>query len=104
MVLDDRERSGLPANSGALTDSALLRDFIFAVNGAVGTGLDVKVSGLTANATYLVELWSFDAGSITMSRTSDWTVNGATLWNDVICGFQRRIYTISPGMAILDWL
>ena len=82
VTVDDRERAGLPASSGAFTESALLRDFIFASSGAAGTGMDVTVGGLAANAQYLVELWSLDSGSVTTPRTSDWTVNGALLWDD----------------------
>jgi Chitobiase/beta-hexosaminidase C-terminal domain/Lamin Tail Domain len=86
VTVDDRERGGLPANAGAFSDSTLLRDFIFASGGAAGTGLDVTVAGLVANATYLVEVWSFDAGSSAapQPRTSDWTANGATLWDDYV--------------------
>ena len=82
VAVDDRERAGAPANSGAFTGSPLLRDYIFAVSGAVGTGMDVTVSGLTAGASYLLELWSFDTSSASTARTSDWTVDGAFLWDN----------------------
>ncbi len=81
-TVDDRERLGVPGSNGAFTESQLLRDFIFANGAAAGTGLDVTVSGLTPNATYLVELWSYDPSSSGSVRTSDWTVNGAFLWDD----------------------
>lgn len=75
--MDDRSRA-TPVNSGPLTDSLLLRDFVF---GTSGSGLDLRIQGLAASHTYLVELWSFDSLSGT-PRTSDWTVNGAMLWDD----------------------
>ena len=78
-TIDDRLRT-TPANSGSFTESLIAKDFIFAASTA--TGLDVVIQGLTANATYLVEVWSFDSGSAATVRTSDWTVNGATLWDD----------------------
>jgi hypothetical protein len=78
-TIDDRARL-TPTNSGAFTESLLLKDFIFAT--ASAAGLDVRVQGLTPNATYLVELWSFDQGSAGSLRSSDWTTNGTTLWDD----------------------
>ena len=78
-TMDDRNRA-TPGNSGAFMDSLLVRDFVFATSGA--TGLDLRIQGLTPNHTYLLELWSFDTGSPTTVRTSDWTVNGAPLWDD----------------------
>ncbi|RYD73029.1 MAG: hypothetical protein EOP84_22185, partial [Verrucomicrobiaceae bacterium] len=61
-----------------------LKDFIFASTTA--TGLDVRVQGLVPGSTYLVELWSFDQGSTgtPQPRTSDWTVNDVTLWDDYL--------------------
>ena len=79
-TVDDRLRS-VPGNSGAFTESPILRDFVFATTSG---GMDVTVAGLTAGTAYLVEVWSFDGGSTAapQPRTSDWTVNGATLWDD----------------------
>ncbi len=68
-----------PVNAGAFSNGQLLRDSIFAVTAA--QGLDVRVQGLTANASYLVEVWSFDSGLTTL-RSADWTVNSAFLWDD----------------------
>ncbi len=82
VTVDDRERAGIPGNNGAFTDNLLMRDFIFASSGAAGTGMDVTVGGLTPNTQYLVELWSYDSSSGATVRTSDWTVNGAMLWDD----------------------
>ena len=81
-TVDDRPRT-VPVNSGAFTESLLLKDFVFATTTG---GMDVTVGGLTAGTTYLVEVWSFDGGStaVPQPRTSDWTVNGATLWDDYV--------------------
>ena len=78
-TMDDRHRA-TPGNSGSFTDSLLVRDFVFATSGT--TGLDLRIQGLLPNHGYLLELWSFDTGSPGNVRTSDWTVNGATLWDD----------------------
>jgi hypothetical protein len=75
--LDDRLRA-TPADSGAFSHALLLRDFVF---GANNSGIDLRIQGLQPNHFYLLEVWSFDTGSTTL-RTSDWTVNGATLWDD----------------------
>lgn len=85
-TIDDRERTGAPANNGAFTENAQLRDFIFATGTVIGSGLDVTVSGLAANSTYLIEAWSFDTGQTAapQPRTTDWTVNGAPLWDDYV--------------------
>ncbi len=82
ITVDDRNRS-TPVNSGPLTESLLLRDFVFASTGSATTGMDLRLHGLAANHTYLVELWSYDSGSPGV-RVSDWTVNGATLWDDYV--------------------
>ena len=79
-ALDDRPRTA-PIDSGAFTESLLLRDFVFTSATSVGQGIDLRIQGLTADRAYLVELWSFDSGSQPL-RTSDWTVNGAFLWDD----------------------
>jgi hypothetical protein len=80
-TMDDRLRTA-PTNSGPFTDSLLVNDFIFTGSVIAGQGLDVRVQGLVANQTYLVELWSFDALSSGTIRVSDWTVNGAMMWDD----------------------
>jgi hypothetical protein len=71
---DDRLRS-TPVNSGAFTDSLLLRDFIFSRDDTGNGGLDIAFSGLAANRSYHLTVWSFDSGS-TGNRVSDWTANG----------------------------
>jgi hypothetical protein len=81
-TLDDRPRT-TPTNSGPFTDSLLVKDFVFTSSVSAGQGVDLRVQGLTANQTYLVELWSFDTGS-PGARTSDWMVNGSTLWDDYV--------------------
>lgn len=75
-LADDRLRA-TPLNSGAFTESLLMKDFVFGTNLA---GIDFRVQGLPPNTSYSVEVWSFDSG--TAFRTSDWTVNGAMLWDD----------------------
>lgn len=77
-LMDDRLRT-TPANTGAFTDSLLIRDFIFGSNLAA---MDCTVSGLVPGGRYLVEAWCFD--SSTAQRTTDWTVNGALLWDDYV--------------------
>jgi hypothetical protein len=76
-TIDDRNRAA-PTNSGAFTEALIARDFIFAATG----GLDCQIQGLTAGSAYLVELWSFDNLSHTTVRTSQWRVNGGSLWED----------------------
>jgi len=71
----DRHRT-TPTDSGALTQSALYRDFVFSSDTGSG-GLNVTVDGLLANQTYQVTIWSFDSGSTGGGiRYSDWTANG----------------------------
>lgn len=72
----DRRRAD-PTDAGALTQSAIYRDFVFAdgVGTADTNGLDVNLSGLAADTWYLATVWSFDDGSNT-TRTSDWTTVG----------------------------
>lgn len=76
---DDRLRT-TPVNSGAFTDSLLLRDFIMSRNDTGTGGLDVTISGLTPNQLYRFTVWSFDTGS-TGVRVSDWSANGITVTN-----------------------
>ena len=71
---DDRYRTA-PTDGGALTESLLLRDFIFSRENAGTEGLTVQISGLEADAEYAVILWSYDNGS-PGRRVSDWYVNG----------------------------
>ena len=78
--IDDRVRT-TPANAGAFTESALLRDFVFATDAAGNNGLDVEVAGLVAGRSYQVEIWSFDTSS-TGSRVSDWSINGELVADD----------------------
>lgn len=80
-VFDDRWRGTSPANSGAFTESQLLRDFVFATSTSGTTGLDAAITGLTPLAVYTLTAWSFDPGSTTL-RTSDWTANGIVAAED----------------------
>lgn len=78
--LDDRVRS-TPPNAGSFTQSALLRDFVFATDLSGNNGLDIEVDGLVPSRSYGVEIWSFDTGS-TGRRVSDWSINGELLADD----------------------
>lgn len=75
---DDRIRT-TPANSGALTEAALYRDFIFATSTNTG-GLDVIVGGLVPDGGYRFTIWSYDSQSIG-NRVSDWRANGIVVTN-----------------------
>lgn len=77
---NDRLRTG-PANSGAFTESLLLRDFVFSLEATGTSGLDVTISNLAASTTYRVTLWSFDVSSAT-NRASDWSANGMSVTNN----------------------
>ena len=59
---DDRTRT-TPTNSGAFTESSLLRDFVFSRELTGTGGIDVTINGLTANQIYTLTAWSFDSGS-----------------------------------------
>lgn len=71
---DDRLRA-TPTDSGALTESLLLRDFIFSRDNTSTNGLDVWVTGLAPGQEYQATVWSFDSGS-PGNRVSDWYANG----------------------------
>ncbi|MDB4690371.1 lamin tail domain-containing protein [Verrucomicrobia bacterium] len=67
--LDSRDR-GISDDSGS--DPQMWQDFLFA-NGSVDSnqGLNFRITGLIASATYPVRIWSFDSGS-RLSRVSTW--------------------------------
>lgn len=77
---DDRPRP-TPANSGAFTESLLLRDFIFSLDRTGTGGLDVTIEGLTPNQLHRLTVWSFDVGSVG-NRASDWSANGVPATNN----------------------
>jgi hypothetical protein len=83
---DDRNR-GTPANSGAFTETLLLRDFIFSQDSGTG-GLDVTVAGLAPGGMYRFTVWSYDNGS-SGNRVSDWFANGVTVTNNYSFGGQN---------------
>lgn len=68
--LDTRDRA---LSNGGGNEVSMWRDFLFA-NGSLNRnqGLDIRITGLAANATYPVRIWSFDSGSRT-SRLSTWS-------------------------------
>lgn len=74
---DDRLRSQ-PVNSGTFTLSALLRDFVFSGSRTNQGGLDLTITGLPANQSCEVTLWSYDNSSAG-SRRSTWSANGTTV-------------------------
>lgn len=85
---DDRLRA-VPANSGAFTESLLLRDFIRSEDGSGTGGLDINLSGLTANARHRLTVWSFDDDS-TSVKVSDWYANGLLVASN---------YTFNPATS-----
>jgi len=72
--IDDRLRT-TPTNGGLLTTADLYDDVIFAGTSVGPTGgMDLKVSGLTANTQYFIGLYAFDSGSTPapQPRTANW--------------------------------
>ncbi len=82
-VLDDRRR-GQPTNGGDFTQQELLRDLIFARGTTAANGLDVLIEGLEPDAQYEVTVWSYDDGSTSNARLSDWFANGTLMMDDYI--------------------
>lgn len=76
---DDRLRA-TPVNSGAFTESLLLRDFIFSRDDTGTGGLDVTIAGLAPNQSHRFTVWSFDTSS-SGNRVSDWSANGVSVVN-----------------------
>jgi hypothetical protein len=70
---DDRSR-GAPANSGAFTESLLLRDFLLSQDNSSTGGLNITLTGLAANEPHRFTVWSFDGESFG-SKVSDWFAN-----------------------------
>lgn len=85
---DDRLR-GNPANSGAFTESLLLRDYIRSEDGFGTGGLDITLNGLAVNALHRLTVWSFDDDSSTI-KVSDWYANGLLVKNN---------YTFDPSVS-----
>jgi hypothetical protein len=75
VLLESRKRL-TPTNSGAFTQERLLQDFIFARDAGPNQGFDATVEFLESNTAYRMTVWSFDTGSPSPSRLSDWTANG----------------------------
>ena len=75
--LEDRDRAAPVDSPPGFTLDQLYDDFVFARSQTNGTGLEVRIEGLTPGQEYRVTLWSFDTGSIG-SRVSNWSeVSGA---------------------------
>lgn len=71
---DDRVRT-TPVNSGAFTQSRLLRDHILSRELTGTGGLDLSFAGLEPSRDYAVTIWSYDSGS-SGKRVSNWHANG----------------------------
>jgi hypothetical protein len=110
--IDDRDRTG-PTDSGAFTYAQIYDDLIFAgaTTGPTG-GLDLRISGgaLQPNTSYLVSLYSFDAGSNTgtQPRTANYLDgnNGdalvtATSFNGTVLPTTNNQYRFT-GTAMTD--
>lgn len=78
-----------PGNSGAFTESLLLRDFIRSEDGVGTGGLDIALSGLNANGLHRLTVWSFDDGSTT-TKITDWYANGLLV---------KSNYTFNPAIS-----
>ncbi|HWN94618.1 MAG TPA: lamin tail domain-containing protein [Methylomirabilota bacterium] len=76
----DRLRAN-PVNSGAFTESLLLRDFVFLFDPTGTNSLDVHITGLAANQNHEFTIWSFDSLS-PGTRVSDWFANGVLVTNN----------------------
>ncbi|MFM1768215.1 MAG: hypothetical protein RJA22_744 [Verrucomicrobiota bacterium] len=81
VLLESRKRA-TPTNNGAFTQERLLQDFIFARDANPDLGMDVTLEFLESNTVYRVMVWSFDSGSPTPSRISDWTANGVLVMDN----------------------
>ncbi len=75
-VLQGRDRgANNPPNGGSFTLSDMYRDFLYVDS---GNGVNIVISGLTANAQYSGRIWSYDyAQRATAASTfaTDWSVN-----------------------------
>jgi hypothetical protein len=76
VTLESRRRA-TPVNSGTFTEEQLLRDFIFARDTLAGEGLDLTIEFMESNQLYAATIWSFDSGSASPARISDWFANGS---------------------------
>jgi hypothetical protein len=72
----ESRRRAQPVNNGAFTQEQLLRDFVFSRDATPDQGMDVTAEYFKPNTAYSVTIWSFDNGSVTLDRVSDWSANG----------------------------
>jgi hypothetical protein len=72
----ESRRRAQPVNNGAFTQEQLLRDFVFSRDTTPEQGMDVTAEYFKPNTAYTVTIWSFDNGSVTLDRISDWSANG----------------------------
>ena len=96
---DDRVRP-TPTNSGAFTESALLRDHVMSRELTGTGGLDWVVSGLQPSQTHQVSVWSFDTGSGS-PRISDWYANGALVRSNY--AFDGNVLPVSNDSYRFDF-
>jgi CotH protein/lamin tail-like protein/chitobiase/beta-hexosaminidase-like protein len=78
---DDRLRT-TPADSGAFTESLLLRDYLYSLDNVGTGGLDISIAGLAPNQSHRFTVWSFDGQTGPGSRVSDWYANGNLVTNN----------------------
>jgi hypothetical protein len=72
----ESRRRALPTNNAAFTQEQLLRDFVFSRDATTDQGMDLTAEYFKPNTAYSVTIWSFDNGSVTLDRVSDWSANG----------------------------
>ena len=73
----------------------MYRDFIFAIDSnTTSEGMDIAVSGLTANTDYNVTVWSYDSGSHSSARAASWGQAGGST---VILPFEGDNGGVPPG-------
>ena len=84
---DDRLRAA-PLNSGAFTESLLLRDYLSSQDITGTGGLDIGLTGLSANQPHRFTVWSYEGQATATPRVSDWFANG---------NLVKSNYTFTPN-------
>ena len=85
VTVDSRNRAGSAIDAGGGAEAAMWNDFVFALNSfssSPGTGLQLAITGLTANTIYPITIWAFDDGSnpepAGVDRAADWSGGGGS--------------------------
>ncbi len=65
-----------PVNMAGFAQSAVFRDFVFGNIAGDQQGLALTITGLTPAAEYHFKCYSYDSGSGTGNRVSNWSANG----------------------------